>query len=374
MRDLLGPRPRLQLAILLVALGLVWLVSSTILANMARLGLTPGFGFLGRPANFEIGESPVAFRAGAPYARALLAGLVNTVLVSALACLLATVLGALIGLARMSRNLLLSRLAQTFIEFARNTPLLLQLFFWTATAHALPAARQALQPVSGVYLSNRGVYLPWVSFDHAGGAVFALAVLAAIVLALAALFKPSRRRRLLVLAGAATAVAAGLSWLVGSGVSFDLPTLRGFNFTGGFGVSPEFAALVVGLTVHGSAQVAEIVRAGVQSVPAGQWEAAEALGMSRAKALRLVVAPQALRVIVPLMTSTYLDITKNSSLAVAIGFTDFVSVANTTANQSGHAVEALALMIAAYLALSLSVSVVMNRYDAMLERRGFARP
>lgn len=370
----LGRRTGLQVAILALSAAGLFLIGSTIYANMTRLGLTPGFGFLGRPANFEIGDSPVSFTAGETYARALLAGLANTVLVSALGCALATVLGTSIGLARMSRNMALSGLAQGFIELARNTPLLLQLFFWTAIAHALPPVRQALSPIDGVLLSNRGVFVPWIAIDGPAGVALVLAAVAAVVLALWSLVAGRRRGRLSGLAALAAVIAGGLATFGGASVSLDLPALRGFNVSGGVGVSPEFAALLVGLTVHASAQVAEIVRAGVQSVQAGQWEAAQSLGMSRSQSLRLVVAPQALRVIVPLLTSAYLDLVKNSSLAVAIGFTDFVSVANTAANQTGHAVEALALMIAAYLTLSLLVSLAMNRYDASLERRGFARP
>ncbi|MFC7052026.1 amino acid ABC transporter permease [Hansschlegelia quercus] len=373
LRHRLGPRPFLQFAILLIAAVVLFAAGATVLSNMARLGLTPGFGFLGQPASFEIGESPIAYRAGHLYARALLAGLVNTILVSAFGCVLATVFGTFIGLARLSRNLLLSGLAQGFVEIARNTPLLLQLFFWTAAAHALPTARHALQPLSGVFLSNRGVYLPWVALEGPSGAAFAACVTAAIVLPLLSLFT-ERRGVLLGLAGASGMAACGLLVFGAPGIGLDLPRLRGFNIAGGVSVSPEFAALLAGLTVHASAQVAEIVRAGVQSIPAGQWEASEALGMSRGATLRLVVLPQALRVIVPLLTSTYLDLVKNSSLAVAIGFPDFVSVANTAANQSGHAIEALTLVIAAYLTLNLSFSFAMNRYDASLARRGYARP
>lgn len=367
-------RSALQLAVVALAAAVVWLVGSTIYANMTRLGLTPGFGFLGRPANFEIGDSPVAFSAGETYARALLAGLANTLLVSALGCVLATVLGTLIGLARMLGNMLLSAVAQGFIELARNTPLLLQLFFWTAFAHALPPVRQALSPVEGVLLSNRGVFLPWIAVESGTGLALVASIAAAVALALWSLVAARRRGRLFGLALLAAAVAGGLAAFGAPGVSLELPTLRGFNVSGGIGVSPEFAALLSGLTVHASAQIAEIVRAGVQSVPVGQWEAAESLGMSRSQTLRSVVGPQALRVAVPLTTSAYLDLIKNSSLAVAIGFTDFVSVANTAANQTGHAVEALALMIGAYLSLSLAVSFAMNRYDAALERRGYARP
>lgn len=373
-RRALGRRPILQLGILLAVVAVLAVLGATVSSNMARLGLTPGFGFLGQPASFEIGESPIAYRAGDIYARALLAGLVNTVLVSALGCALATVLGALVGLARLSRNLLLAGLAQAFVEIARNTPLLLQLFFWTAAAHALPPPRQALHPMAGVVLTNRGVYLPWLVVESSAGLALILCVIAAIALSLLSAFSERKRRLLLGLAAAAGAAACGLVAFGAPGVAFDLPALRVFNIAGGVSVSPEFAALLIGLTIHASAQVAEIVRAGVQSIPQGQWEASEALGLSRAKTLRLVVMPQALRVIVPLLTSTYLDLVKNSSLAVAIGFPDFVSVANTTANQSGHAIEALTLMIAAYLTLNLAVSALMNRYDSALARRGYARP
>ncbi|GLK69850.1 amino acid ABC transporter permease [Hansschlegelia plantiphila] len=364
-----------QAALLAATLALVALVAADVLQNMARAGLTPGFGFLGRPANFEIGESLIPYSASDSFARALLVGLLNTIMVAIAGCALATILGVTLGVARLSGNLLLKGLVQAYVEVVRNTPLLLQLFFWSATMHALPAPRRALMPVEGVFLTNRGVFFPWIAAE--GG--LAWTVLAGFTVAVAtagyAAFRRPRNARLLLSAAALLAAASLGAALFGDpGLSIDAPRLGTFNVSGGFGISPEFLALLAGLTVHSSAIISEVVRAGLQSVPEGQWEAAHSLGLSRGQALRLVVMPQALRVIVPLMISSYLDLTKNSSLAVAIGFPDLVSVISTSANQSGHAVETILIMVAAYLALNLSVSTVMNRYDAKLAARGFAAP
>ncbi|PWC44944.1 ABC transporter permease subunit [Azospirillum sp. TSO22-1] len=315
-----GDHAAAQLGLLAGTVLLFAVLGANTLENMERFGIRPGFEFLHRAANFEIGESLVAYTAGDTYGRALLVGLLNTVKVAVLGCVLATALGLALGIARLSGNLLLSGIVQVYVELIRSTPLLLQLFFWSATLHALPGPRQAFQPVAGVFLCNRGVFLPALRFDPLG---------------------------------------------------WDIPQLAGFNFTGGATLTPEFAALLIGLAVNAAAGIAEIVRSGVQSVPAGQWEAARALGLPRRRILRLVVLPQALRVIVPLLTSSWLSLTKNSSLAVAIGFPDLVSVINTSANQTGQALETMAILAAAYLTLSLAVSVAMNAWNRRLARRGW---
>lgn len=278
-------------------------------------------------------------------------------------------------MARLSGNTLLSGLVQGYVELIRSTPLLLQLFFWSATFQALPAPRQALNPLPGVFLCNRGIQLPAFADGRAGGGVLAVIALA-LALALAGTALRRRFRRRDALSGAAVAAAAcglPIALLLASGVPLqvEIPELSGFNFSGGATVSPEFSALLVGLVVNAAAMIAEIVRSGIQAVPAGQWEAARALGLPRGRIMRLVVLPQAMRVIVPLLTSSYLNLTKNSSLAVAIGFPDLVSVINTSANQTGQVLETMAIMMGAYLTVNLAVSAAMNLYNRRLAVRGW---
>lgn len=364
----LGGWPLAQIALYLGTLLLFLWLGRNLVTNMARLGLTPGFAFLEHSANYEIGESFIAYAAGDSYARAALVGLLNTMAVSALGCLVATVLGVGLGIARLSPNPLISRLVQAYVELLRNTPLLLQLFAWNTVIHLLPVPKQALAPLPGILLTNRGLFLPAID---AGG--HGLIVSAAVLASLIATWAILRRRRKLagpsprrVVALAYTlALVLPLAIAAGFGVSFapDIPTLKGFNIRGGVSMSPEFAALMLGLAVNASASIAETVRAGILAIHVGQWEAARSLGLRPFAVLRLVVLPQALRIIIPVMTSSYLSLTKNSSLAVAIGFPDLVSILNTTANVTGQALEVITLMLGAYLTLSIATSVVMNAYN-----------
>ncbi|MFB9791900.1 amino acid ABC transporter permease [Shinella granuli] len=372
-----GGWPVGQFAFLAVVALFAALFVHNVLETMARIGILPGFGFLSNSANFEIGESPIAFRAGDTYLRAILAGLLNTLKVSLLGCLLATILGVAVGIAGLSRNLLLSGLVRWYIEITRNTPLLLQLFFWMGLAKALPAPRQAAALFGTVFLTNRGIYMPSLSLE---GGVFGLpAALALAGTGAIALLLALRAARRLTgrtgLAAVILAVAAAFSLLLLSGARpvAEIPALSGFNIRGGLNLSPEFAALLTGLVVRFSALIAEIVRAGIQSVGTGQWEAARALGLHDGQIIRLVVLPQALRVITPLTTSSYLDLTKDSSLAVAIGFPDLVSIVNTTANTTGQSMEALIILIGTFLAINLSLSALMNAYNNRVALRGGTR-
>ncbi|MBS7535972.1 ABC transporter permease subunit [Ancylobacter sonchi] len=352
------------------------MLASNTVASMARIGISPGFGFLDRAANFEIGESPIAFGAGDTYARAILAGLLNTFKVAALGCVLATVLGVALGVARLSGNLLLSGLVRWYVEIVRNTPLLLQLFLWVALAHALPGPRQALVLFDAVFLTNRGVFVPRPVVDGlpAWGMATVVLVLGAWIVHL---WSGRRRatntpRRVLV-SGVATFIAlAAILLLAGARVAVEVPALAGFNIRGGASLTPEFAALLAGLTVKFSAAISEVVRAGILSVRAGQWEAGRALGLRDGQIMWRVVLPQALRVITPLTTSNYLDLIKDSSLAVAIGYPDLVSIVNTTANTTGQAFEALLILILVYLAINLGVSALMNLYNRRIALRGEA--
>ena len=369
-----GPRPFTQVAVLLAVLALFYALGANTAATMARVGITPGFDFLHRAANFEIGESLVPFRAGDTYLRAIGVGLLNTARVAVLGCLLATVIGVAVGVARLSGNLLLSGMARWYVEIARNTPLLLQLFFWIALAHSFPVPRQATALFGAVFLTNRGVFVPALVLDGVTlpAGLLAAAIVVAWVIALWHLLRHTTLTLRLTLLTTLLAIAAlgTLAVATGAHLSVELPALSGFNIRGGYSLTPEFAALLVGLTVKFSASIAEVVRAGILSVRAGQWEAARALGLHDGQIMRLVVLPQALRVITPLTTSNYLDLVKDSSLAVAIGYPDLVSVVNTTANTTGQAFEALLILIAVYLTLNLSISALMNRYNRRVALRG----
>lgn len=363
----LGPRPGLQCLVALAVACAVYLLAHMLVRNMAQSGIVAGFGFLGQPANFEIGESLIAYSAKSSFGRAILVGLLNTLTVSAAGCVLATVLGVTLGIARISGNRLIAMAVRTYVEVIRNTPLLLQLFFWSAAVKSLPVVKKAIEPLPGVLLSNRGLYFPALSLGHP-------ALLWSAVASLAVLWwcarrylvnRPDLRSRVAVALLVAALFALTLVLVVG-GVQVDLPERASFNIKGGLSQTPEFAALLVGLAINSAAGISEIVRSGIESVSRGQWEAATALGLRQGQTMRLVVLPQALRVIVPLMTSSYLSLAKNSSLAVAIGYPDVVSILNTTANQTGQALEAILIMLGIYLCLSLVVSLIMNRLDARI--------
>ncbi|AZG06782.1 amino acid ABC transporter permease [Pigmentiphaga sp. H8] len=359
--------------------GLAWFLVSNTLANLAARNISSGFGFLGREAGFAIGEAPIRYDPQDTYARAILVGLLNTLRVAAAGIVLATILGTVVGIARLSRNWLVARLASVYVELMRNTPLLLQLFLWYAlVTETLPPARQALELLPGVFLSNRGIKLP-LPADHLGFDLAAAGFGLAVALSLALAHWMRRRQQhsgdVRPIAHWVVALLVGLplaGWLAGGApMQFDVPHLQGFGFTGGATLTPEFTALLFGLVIYTAAFIAEVVRAGIQSVNRGQWEAAESLGLRRSKVLRLVVLPQALRVIIPPVTSQYLNLTKNSSLAVAIGYPDIVSIANTTLNQTGQAIEGVLIIMAVYLAVSLTISVLMNLYNrrmALVER------
>lgn len=366
------------LTVVLVVAGLLYLYSN-ITTNLSRQNIASGFGFLQREAGFAIGESMISFTAADTYGRAFIVGILNTFRVAALGIVLATIIGVIVGIARLSSNWLIAKLASVYIEVMRNLPLLLQLFIWYGVITvSLPGPRDAVSPVEGIYLSNRGFMVPAPVQDpiHAYMGIAALLALAASVF----VYRWAKRRQ------AATGkqfpvyrTALGLligfpmiAWLIGGAPAvLEVPELRGFNFRGGTSLSPEFAALLFGLTFYTAAFIAEIVRGGILAVSYGQSEAAFALGLRKGMVLRFVVLPQALRIIIPPTTSQYLNLTKNSSLAVAIGYPDLVSVGNTTLNQTGQAIEAISIFMAVYLTLSLSISLFMNWYNraiALVER------
>ncbi|AOB28550.1 MULTISPECIES: amino acid ABC transporter permease [Bordetella] len=367
-----------QIVALVVVALVAWFLVSNTLHNLSVRNIATGFGFLDREAGFAIGETPIAYSPSDTYGRAILVGVLNTLRVAVIGIVLATLLGTLIGIGRLSKNWLVARLTSIYVEVMRNVPLLLQLFFWYALiTENMPGPRQAHNPLPGVFISNRGVRVPSLegnALDWMLGGL-ALAIVAIIVLGHWSRKRQEATGRIFPLGRAAIALLIGLpivGWLAsGASLALDMPALKGFNFQGGLNMSPEFAALLAGLVIYTSAFVAEVVRSGIQAVNQGQWEAAGSLGLRRAQVLRLVVLPQALRVIIPPMTSQYLNLTKNSSLAVAIGYPDIVSVVNTTLNQTGQAIEGILIIMGAYLTVSLTISIFMNWYNkriALVER------
>jgi general L-amino acid transport system permease protein len=361
-----------QLLLLAAVFGVGWYLIGNTLHNLSTRQIQVGFDFLGREAGFEIAESQIAYAPSDSYFRAFLVGLFNTLHVAVLGVVVATLLGTLVGIARLSTNWLLSRLASAYVETMRNIPLLLQLFVWYGLfTELMPPVRQAIAVGGGIFVTQRGLYYPWPE-PHAAWSAAGWALLAGIALALAwrAWAKRVRDRtgRQLPVGLPAALLVLGLplaAWAVlGAPTALVYPELRGFNFRGGKVLSPEFLALLIGLSTYTAAFVAEIVRAGILAVDRGQGEAAMSLGLDRGQELRLVTLPQALRVIIPPMTSQYLNLTKNSSLAVAIGYPDLVAVANTTMNQTGQAIEAIAILMAVYLGISLLISLFMNWYNS----------
>ena len=366
--------------IVLLGIGLLaYYLVSNVQANLERQSIATGWGFLSRPSNFEIGESPIRYSAANTYLRALGVGVLNTLKVSFVGIVLSVLLGTFIGISRLSSNWLVARLAAVYIEVMQNIPVLLQLFFWYSVFYdALPSPRQSLSLGSGLFLNNRGLYfgVPAAHPAHVWmGAALLLALSGAWGVSRWARNRQNQTGRTFPVIRTGAVLVVGLpalAWLAcGAPTAMDLPALKGFNFQGGVAVSPEFAALLLGLVLYTAAFVAEVVRAGIQSVGKGQKEAAASLGLKSGAVLRLVVLPQALRVIIPPLTSQMLNLTKNSSLAVAIGYPDFVSVANTTINQTGQAIEGVAMIMVVYLTFSLATSAFMNWYNkrvALVER------
>ena len=362
-----------QIVVVGIAVAAVAWLWSNALHNLSVRRISTGFAFLGREAGMPIDDTWIAYSPKNTYLRAFIVGVVNTLRVAAIGIVLATVLGTLIGIAKLSSNWLLSRLAAIYVEVLRDVPLLLQLLFWYVLMQGLPAARAAWKPIEGVFLSNRGLILPSIPIEEAN-----LWVIAAAVAGLIALYLLRRRLIAQQMVDGRTrhvwpyalALAIGFPALVslalGASWTITLPELRGFNFVGGLTLAPEYFALLIALVTYTSAFIAEIVRSGIQAVPRGQWDAAQALGLRRSFVLQRIVLPQALRVIIPPMTSQYLNLTKNSSLAVAVGYQDIVSIANTTLNQTGQAIEAIALIMLVFLTISLGISLFMNWYNARI--------
>jgi general L-amino acid transport system permease protein len=362
-----------QFVLLAMVVWLGYEFALNVKANLDALKIASGFGFLDNTAGFAVNQSLIPYNESDTYGRVFLVGLLNTLLVAGIGIVLATILGFFIGIARLSRNWLLARLAEAYVELIRNLPLLFQLLFWyLAVLGTLPGPRQSISLFGEIFLNNRGIIVPAPIAGKGAGAV--VAVFAVSVIAIVALKLWARRLQMrtgrqvpLLWISLALLVVPSLVALIATGfpIGFERPELRGFNFVGGIRLLPEFVALLVALTTYTAAFIAEVVRAGLLAVPRGQSEAAFALGLRRGLTLRLIVVPQALRVIVPPLTNQYLNLTKNSSLAVAVGYPDLFAVfAGTTLHQTGQAIEIIAITMAVYLAISLITSGLMNWYNA----------
>src|SRR5713101_6543721 len=350
------------LQILFVA-ALVWIgyeIVANARANLQAQRITSGFGFLANTAGFDVSQNLIPYSGSDPYTRVFLVGLLNTLLVSIIGIFFATVIGFMVALGRLSPNWLLARISGAYVELIRNLPPLFQILFWyLAVLSALPNPRQSISLFGSFFLSNRGFVVP-KPIGQAGFEPFAVAVLLGIVASLV-LWR--------YVVGLLVRLPLVTSLIFGAPVTFEMPELKGFNFSGGSRLIPEFVALTVALSTYTAAFIAEIVRAGIQSVHKGQMEAGASLGLSRGSTLRLIVVPQALRVILPPLTNQYLNLTKNSSLAVAIGYPDLVSVfAGTTLSQTGQAIEIIGVTMGVYLLISLITSAIMSFYGWRISR------
>jgi general L-amino acid transport system permease protein len=370
-----------QVALCVVVGFLVYAAASNAITNLERAHIASGFGFWHNTAGFDISQTLIQYSAQASsYGRVFWVGLLNTLLVAGLGIVIATILGFIIGIARLSKNWLVAKAATGYVETIRNLPLLLQLLFWyNAVLKALPEMRDSIKIPGGIFLNNRGLFIPepifgaqfkWVMY-----AIF-FGILASIAFYLWARKRQEQTGKQAPVFSVALALVIGLPLVVlalaGFPLSFDFPQGGRFNISGGVEILPEFAALLFGLSIYTAAFIAEVVRAGILAVSHGQTEAAYSLGLRARPTLRLIVVPQAMRVIIPPLTSQYLNLTKNSSLAVAIGYPDLVQVfTGTVLNQTGQAVEVVAITMAVYLTISLTTSLLMNIYNsriALVER------
>lgn len=350
--------------------GCVWLFVNA-QENLTARGITAGYGFLDQPARFPISESLMEYTPEDSFGRAFMVGLTNTVFIASVIIVVSTLLGLVLALARRSTHPLLKGSASVYIEAARNVPLVVQLLFWYSLVTVnLPGAREAFSPMPNVFLTLRGLFLPKPELSGQVALLWAVIALSVVSITIAAVLQRRKRiltgnaPRLVRMSVAASAVPIVLAcWSGDVLISWDVPKLEGFNFVGGTALTPEFLALMAGLVIYSTAFIGEVIRGGIDSVPKGQWEAGDALGLSRTRTLRLIVFPQALRVIVPPMTSQYLSLTKNTTLALAVGYPDIAFVVATTINQTGQAVEGILILMAVFLSLSLAISILMNWYN-----------
>ena len=363
------------LVIGLFALGIYYLTITTAY-NLEKRNIATGWSFLNNPAGFDISFSPfLDFKSTDTHLKVYYVGVLNTLLVSFCGCIAATILGFLIGIVRLSSNWLLSRVAYVYVEFTRNVPLLLQIILWYSVLIQLPRIKQALDFLGMFFISNRGIYSPRPVFESGFSNIF-IAIILAIISSFI-LRRWSKKRQdntgkqfpVLSLAfGMIIIVPLVLFFILGSPMSFDYPVLKGFNFKGGMVIRPEFIAMFLALTIYTAAFISETVRSGILSVTKGQKEASASLGLKKSWIMRLIIIPQALRVIVPPLTSQYLNLTKNSSLGIAVGYADLVhGFGGISLNQTGQAIECMVIVMATYLTISLTISVFMNIYNRSIQ-------
>ncbi|TIQ00316.1 MAG: amino acid ABC transporter permease [Mesorhizobium sp.] len=363
-----------QAVVVIVLVALVWWIVQNTIDNLTRLRIASGFGFLRGRAGFDISDSAIAYSSDSTYGRAILVGFVNTLIVAFAGIVTATLIGFIIGIGRLSHNWLIRKICTVYVEVFRNIPPLLVIFFWYSGVLAvLPPPRESINLPFSSFLNQRGFYFPRAVWGDGSWLI-----LVALLLGIAMAWFVARKARQRQMATGqqfpvfwtSTALIIGLPLLAyalsGFPLSFDYPKQSTFNLTGGFQVRPEFLSLYLALSCYTAAFIAEIVRAGIRGVNKGQTEAAAALGLRAGPILRLVVIPQAMRIVIPPLTSQYLNLTKNSSLAIAIGYPDLTAIAGTVLNQTGQAIECVLIMMAVYLALSLLTSAVMNVVNARM--------
>jgi len=365
-----------QLLVVIALVFFIWTITTNLLTNVEHRGITTGFEFFEHKAGFGISESSIEYSEDSTYFRAFLVGLINTIYVSFVGIIFATILGVLIGVARLSKNYLLSKLSLAYIEFFRNIPLLLQILFWyNVVLAALPSPRQSIELINIAFLNNRGLTVPKPILEDGFGFVIFAFVMAIFIIIFLVKWSNKRFEKtgkdLFVLPWAVLILFAFPSvvyFLLGMPISFDIPVLRGFNFSGGTTYSPEFLALAFALSIYTASLIAEAVRSGIEAVAKGQKEAAASLGLNGYQSLKLVVLPQAIRIAIPPIIGQYLNLIKNSSLATAIGYPDIVTVfSGTVLNQTGQAIEVIAVTMAVYLTISLLVSFILNIVNKKLE-------
>jgi general L-amino acid transport system permease protein len=364
----------LQIVVISLVLAVLIVLGNNLVNNFQQKNLEFGFDFLGSKASFDISDQIIDFQPSDTYSKAILVGLLNSLRVMVVGIILATLIGVTVGIGRLSDNWLVRQLATVYVEILRNTPLLLQLFFWySAVFLNLPRVDQPLVLPGSIYLSNRGISIPWpagtTSTWLALGLICGSVILTIIVvrrrIEAIAQYGSAAQSLQIVLIGTAIATIFALVW----GLDWQHPQLdrQASSILGGLNFSPELATLLLGLSVYTAAYIAEVVRAGIQSVNQGQWEAARALGLKPSLVMQLVIFPQALRVMIPSLTSEYLNLAKNSSLAIAIGYSDIYAIANTIFNNTGRSVEMLLILMATYLIINLIIAVAMNWLNARLQ-------
>jgi general L-amino acid transport system permease protein len=356
--------------VLVIVLAAIAFFASNLVNNFRRLNLTFGFNFLDRAASFGIAHPPIAYRATDPYTRALFVGLLNSLRVMFFGIIIASILGITVGIGRLTDNWLVRKLAGIYVEVLRNTPLLLQLFFWYfAVFLQLPKIDRPVV-VGNIFLTNRGLDIPWFVPELATW-LSIIAIIGCVLLSIAAWIERNRTIEqgqnpwLWVWLLGISAIVIILLFLFG--IDWVVPQLQNNSIRGGLNLSPEFATLLIGLSIYTSAFIAEVVRAGIQSVSKGQWEAARALGLNPSAIMQLVIFPQALRVMIPPLTSEFLNLAKNSSLAIAIGYSDIYAIGNTISNQTGKSLEILLIIMLTYLTINLIISLIMNRLNQRVQ-------